>query len=198
MIEVMNSPDNKRSLFIFCGGESRRMERDKAQLRIGDETFLEYLVRRSETGKRFSDISLLSGGRTYELGLKTYADTHPGCGPLGGLLSAMTVSKSLTFATAAVDSPMISGRLLKVLASYVLTDELDAAIVRSPTSIYPLTGIYHTRSGKLLKKRLLEGNYKVMDFIRSIRVEIIPCEEDEIRNINLPEDYLGFIGGKRG
>lgn len=169
------------------------MGRDKARLMIGEETFLQYLIRRSNEVNCFSEIALLSNGRISHPELKTYDDTISGCGPLGGLLSAMTNSGHSTFATITVDSPTISKRLINVLATYELREETDAAIVQNPESNYPLTGVFRTRLEAKLNSRLLQGNYRVMDFIRSFRNETISCRTDEIWNINTPEDYNQLI-----
>jgi molybdenum cofactor guanylyltransferase len=193
----MNNPDNPhthRPLFILCGGDSRRFGKDKAKLKIGDETFLEHLIGRAKPF--FSDISLLGNGRTYESGLPAYKDAIPGSGPLGGLLQGMNISNGETFAVLPVDAPIISRRLISILANYLLPDDSDGAIVQSSGSVYPLTGIFRTNLASSLNERLFKGQYKVLDFIRSIHAEIIPCRDDEIWNINTPEDYRRLIALK--
>jgi molybdenum cofactor guanylyltransferase len=181
-----NNLQNRRPLFILCGGDSRRFGKDKALLKIGEETFLEHLIGRTESF--FSDIALLGDGRSYDRGLPAFKDAIPGSGPLGGLLQAMNVSKEETFAMLPVDSPVISERLIRVLASHLLPEDADGAIVQSSGSVYPLTGIFRTRLESALKERLSKGQYKVLDFIRSIHTEAIPCRDDEIWNINTPEE----------
>jgi molybdenum cofactor guanylyltransferase len=168
------------------------MERNKALLKIGKETFLQCLVRRARV-HGFSDIALLSNGRALPTGIQAYHDAISDCGPLGGLLTAMHVSPNPSFATVTVDAPMISDRLIRVLVSFKLKDGMDAAVVKSPDSIHPLTGIFRSRIKDRLTKRLRREECKVLDFIHSLRIETIHCGEDEIRNINTPEEYRQFL-----
>lgn len=184
----LNSP---RPLFIFCGGNSRRIGHDKALLTIQGKSFLAHLADRA--GDYFSTVALLSNRHTYDLDLPGYPDTIRDSGPLGGLLSALNVSPEPVIATITVDAPLISSRLLSLLATKELSDNTEMAVVESAASLYPLTGLFRTNLFEKLNRQLIQKNFRVVDFIKNCAVESIPCTENEMMNINTIHDYNQWV-----
>lgn len=73
--------------YVLAGGRSTRMGRDKATLRIGDKTFLRRAV---ETGRAVAGEVVLLGNREELEGAdRAIPDLHPGCGPVGGMETAL-------------------------------------------------------------------------------------------------------------
>ena len=75
---------------VLCGGRSRRMGRDKALLRLGDQTLLERTV--GVLSRLAPRVYLACGAeeRYAELGLECVLDRLPDGGPLAGLEAALT------------------------------------------------------------------------------------------------------------
>ncbi len=172
----------------MCGGDSVRMDQDKALLELGSSTFLDVLVERASN--YFSDIRLLSGGRDYNRpSLSAYPDEIPNAGPLSALMTACRISSDKEFAIHTVDAPLISERLLNLIANFQLTPENDAALIQDDQNLHPLSGIFHPRISSALGQQLERERFAVMRFISSLNVYFFPCQENELINVNLPEDY---------
>lgn len=177
-----------RTLFILCGGDSTRMQQDKATLNLGSSTFLEVLIERASS--YFSDIRLLSGGRNYEQqSLPVYKDEISHAGPLSALLTGCRVSNDKEFAIHTVDAPLISERILDLMANFQLPPDNDAALFKDEKHLHPLSGIYHPRITPDLGQQLEREEFAVMRFISSLNVHVFSCREDELINVNRPGDY---------
>lgn len=179
---------SNRTLFILCGGDSRRMKQNKAMLGLGSSTFLEVLVERASN--HFGDIRLLSGGRNYDyLSLPSYRDEISDFGPLSALMTACRVSGDKEFAIHTVDAPLISERLLDLMAAFPPPPDIDAVLFQDVKNLHPLSGIFHSRITPALRQRLERKELAVMRFISSLNVRLFSCREEELINANRPEDY---------
>ncbi|MCC5913343.1 MAG: molybdenum cofactor guanylyltransferase [Balneolaceae bacterium] len=179
---------SSRRLYIFCGGGSRRMGRDKALLELNGETLLSRQVRR--TAPLFAEIVLLAGGNSYDLPNRTVQDTIPNAGPLAGLLAALDDQKSAdTVAVLPVDIPNLTDSTLQLLSETNLTPDLDALTLQNDETVQPLAGIYTTALAQPLRHYLEDGQRMVMKFLGSIRSGSIEVTEDQLININYPDDY---------
>lgn len=179
---------SKRSLYIFCGGESRRMGRDKALLELNGESLLSRQVRR--TAPLFAEIVLLTGGNSYDLPNRAIQDSIPDAGPLAGLLAALEdENQSGTIAVLPVDIPNLTDSTLRLLSETNLTPDLDTLIIQNDKTVQPLAGIYSTALAQPLRSYLEDGQRMVMKFLESIRSGAIEVDGDELININYPDDY---------
>ncbi len=181
----------KRDLYILCGGESRRMGKDKAQLLIQGKPFLKHLI--ELTLPVFNSVTLLSGERSSPADrIRAIPDALINTGPLGGILAALQDTNNGTIALLPVDLPLISDEALNLLNAPI-SKKLDARVAQSADRMQPLCGIYHTRITENLEQYLRSGNRAVMGFLEEINCGYFPVSEEEIRNINTPEDYRKFI-----
>lgn len=164
------------------------MKQDKAMLNLGSSTFLEVLVDRASN--HFADIRLLAGNRDYNhLLLPAYRDEIPDSGPLSALMTACRISEEREFAIHTVDAPLVSDRLLDLMANFNPGRDVDAVFVRDETNLHPLSGIFKPRITPILQQRLKRKELAVMRFISSLNVHLLHCNEHELINANRPEDY---------
>jgi len=178
--------DVNRDLYILCGGGSKRMGSDKAQLLIHDKTFLQYLTDR--TAPVFNSVTLLRGDLPAHEKLRQIPDAISDAGPLAGLLAALRDAGSGSIALLPVDLPLISDDTLCQLNSPI-PDRLDALVARSAGRSQPLIGIYHTRIESKLDAFLQSGRRSVFSFMETIACDYFIVTKAEITNINTPEDY---------
>ena len=178
----------ERTLYILCGGKSRRMGTDKALLRLEGSTFLNRLISRSRPF--FREVVLLCAGNRYPDPLRHIADARLDIGPLGGLLAALhDCDDQPHIAVLPVDSPRISGQTLSYLAQAMPGPDLDALIARSGTEVQPLMGIYKVRVSKRLGPYLDGGGRRVMGFLDTVDYAFFDVGWKDISNINTPDDY---------
>ena len=73
---------------ILAGGQSRRMGENKAFLTLREKTFL---ARISEQLSEVQEVllSVDSASKYAEESFAAIEDLHPGCGPIGGIYSAL-------------------------------------------------------------------------------------------------------------
>lgn len=182
--------DVKRDLYILCGGESKRMGRDKSQLLIHGRTFLKHLTDR--VNPVFKSVTLLRGKQSFAVNLPQIPDAITDVGPLGGLLAALQDTKADSISILPVDLPFISDETLNLLNSPI-PNILDARLARSKDRIQPLVGVYHVRIISKLEDYLRSGWRSVLGLIEDINCGYFSVSEHEIKNINTPEDYRKFF-----
>src|SRR5437660_972495 len=113
---------------ILCGGESRRMGRDKAMLAVDGRPLV---VAVAERVAQAADPVMLAPGVPGRLGPMPFpevADGLIGAGPLGGMAAGIAASPHQLTAVVAVDMPNASAAVLSFLADVVVAADVDAAI----------------------------------------------------------------------
>lgn len=171
------------SVAVLCGGQSRRMGRDKALLSIrpGDPPLLAQVIERVRPLS--DDLFLVGVPRPgYEqFGPPLIEDEHPGLGPLGGIATALAHAAYRDCLVVACDMPFLNTRLLAYLAGLprdtydVLVPVLpaDAATPASPPIFQPLHAIYRRTCRAHIARRLAAGERRVSSFYRDVRVQTV-------------------------
>lgn len=188
----------KTSTLILAGGKSRRMDFvDKANLPLGDETFLSALYKRF-TGHT-KQIIISEGKEThreYREEMKEadfVKDIYEDCGPLGGLYSGLKACKEEYLCVAACDMPYLEYQLYRYLLKSD-KEEYDAILPTYHGRIQPLAGIYKKRILKDVQKQLESGDNTMKDLLKQISVHYIEVADDKtlarmLKNINTMEEY---------
>ena len=177
--------------FVLCGGESRRMGRDKALLEIDGEPLV---VRVAEAIRFVTEPVTLVGPRNlYEkLGFPVIEDEHRGSGPLSGIVAALENSlapRALILACdlAGIDREFVSQICRKSLES----NGFDAWVAEnSERGLEPLCAIYHVRTLDRLRGHLLSKRLKLRDILKEMRIERVPAPGPAtLANVNTPDDW---------
>ena len=182
--------------FILAGGESSRMQRDKALLEIGGAPLLVRTARLLESvGGR---PTVIGEPASYDsFGLPVVPDDWPGAGPLGGIATALRVSSDTWNLIVACDLPYLTKAWLEYLVARAAASSADAVLPMNTLGAEPLCAAYHKRGEPAIRAALDRGIRKVTDGLQSIGVETItPAEwkafDSEgllFKNMNLPRDY---------
>jgi molybdopterin-guanine dinucleotide biosynthesis protein A len=99
---------------VLCGGESRRMGRDKASLPFGPETLVERVVRL--VTPFVSDVVLAAApGQAVPPGVRVSRDSVAGVGPLPALLDALDGVDGDHVFVVACDTPLLQPGLVTLL-----------------------------------------------------------------------------------
>ena len=199
---------------ILAGGESRRMGRNKAALRIGEESFIERIARELE-GFREKYVSVGSGAAVLP-GWEPLGDIFPGCGPMGGIHAALSSCGAEWAVFVPCDAPLYR-RAIAELLWRAAVDDASAAEGPGDDSgrqiIVPVTadGRWHMTAG-LYRKSLLpdiekclkEGNYRLRNLVRENNTGTVLLDGtyaaygEMLTNVNTEEEYralLGRLGG---
>lgn len=178
-----------RKLYILCGGESRRMGRDKALIEVDGKSLLEQQVKKGELF--FNEVILLCGQNIYQMENRQLPDKMEDTGPLAGMLEALKdgVGHSMSqIAIIPVDLPFLSESTLKKLSKTEPRKTDDAIILKSGENPQPLAGVYNTDLVGKLNSYLYTGNRMVFGFMNQLKYSVIQVEESELKNLNKPGD----------
>jgi molybdopterin-guanine dinucleotide biosynthesis protein A len=199
-----------RAAFVLVGGASTRMGRDKALLPSGGATLAGHIA--SLACEAAGNVTLIGPPERYAgLGLPVVPDAVEGCGPLGGLYTALRVTSADWNLIVACDMPRLTADLLKRLFAAAESAGKDCVVPVSARGPEPLCAVYHrrvlaaaesalrqrTKSGKNLMDsapaqadRLHQKVLKMQDFITRLDTLLWPVSEGPLfENVNTPEDW---------
>ena len=178
---------------LFAGGKSSRMGENKALLPFaGESSLTKYQYERLEEifqrvyiatkePKLFDDIDAMF------IDESAHPDTYA---PTVGFVSAFKQLKAEnSFFVLSVDTPFVNEELIAKFQE-VQSANFDAVIVRTPSGIHPLCGIYSRSLELPLHNMLLEDNHKLVKLLEESNVFYIDIDdEDLLMNINTPQEY---------
>lgn len=175
------------------------MGRDKALLRVGDETLLDRTIRilNEVTGDA---IVVADSEDRYKTEVRIIPDLFPGAGPLGGIVTGLSAVGDGYHLVVACDLPRLRPEILRLIV--VEAEGFDAAIPEVRGHLEPLCAAYHSRCAGIMKNDLSKGIRAVHESIRNLRARIIPEEEirridpnlESFTNLNTPEEYAELLG----
>jgi len=187
---------------ILAGGQSRRYGAPKALATIGGTPIVERV--RAALSDVCPDIIMIANDQELYagLGLPMRPDVRPGCGVLGGILTALLWAREQGRPGAlavACDMPFLSPGLLRRLLE--VADGGDAADVVAAESggkrgVEPLCAWYGVGCIAAIEAELDRGERHIVGFFDDVRVRRLPL--DEVRafgdpdvlflNVNTPEE----------
>lgn len=180
--------------FVLAGGKSTRMGQDKAALKLNGSTLLEHALAALRGVCR--DVAILGKFEFYGELAPVYEDTFPGCGPLGGIHTALSNSQTEYNLIIAVDTPFLQPEFLSYIAQRAVA---SGAVVTTPEIAgytQPLCAVYALAFLPIAERALKSGNYKITPLFP--RGQTLVIQEAELRrfafgaemfeNLNTPED----------
>jgi len=180
----------------LAGGGSRRLGRDKALLTLAGETLLARAVR---TLAQVTDEQFVVGPETRAAATaaRIVPDLRPGCGPLGGIYSALLATTAAHVLVVACDMPFLNAELLSYLL--LLREDWDVVLPRVACREQQLHAVYAASCREPIRRRLEAGDLRVDCFFDEMRVRLVEAGElrrfdPELRsfyNVNTVEDWAG-------
>ena len=169
------------------------MGRDKALLPFRGSTLAQTVAEavRTATG----NVALVGSSRRYgHLRCGRVPDVYPGEGPLGGILTALQVSKADWNLIVACDMPRLSAGFLRQLLDAADHCGGDALVPADPSGrLEPLCAVYHRRSRQGLYASFARGVRKIAEALLEVRWVAWPIPElSYFQNVNTPEDWAPY------
>lgn len=178
------------SMIVLAGGKSSRMGTDKADLCIGDKSFLELQI---EKGRELGiqDIQV-SGYRGKRCPVPVTPDRFPEKGPLGGLESCLRRAKQEKCLVLGVDIPLIPVTELENLLSASEKSESAVTVLKHGDRKEPLIAVYHRDLADGIREEITQEKGKVFGFLDKIGYTVYECKAPEqyMTNVNTPEIYI--------
>ncbi|MEI6809999.1 MAG: molybdenum cofactor guanylyltransferase [bacterium] len=181
---------------ILAGGRSLRMGQDKNFLPVAGRPMIQNIV--EQLSPWFNDI--LIGANDPEkfqfLQRRIIPDRQPGMGPLMGILSCLSESRSeLNFITAC-DVPVFDPHfLMKMIQA---AHGSDITVPLSPDGRpEPLLAVYRKSVAAAAEQVLQNGGRRISDLFKVVKVKFVDVSGlDWYRNINTMDEYRSAIAGQ--
>jgi molybdenum cofactor guanylyltransferase len=169
---------------VLCGGASRRMGADKATIPVAGVAMARR-VADALTAAGCSPVVAVGGDTAAlrALGLEYVADEFPGEGPLGGVLTALSVGSPV--AVVACDLPHLRPQTLTELIEAL--GGHDAAVARSDRA-EPLCAVWSDRAASLLRAQFQAGERAMHRAITDLDIAWVTVPATDLTNINTPID----------
>jgi len=173
---------------VLCGGQSRRMGRDKANLQLPDgKTFLQHAVDRIEP---ITDDVVISGGEIQIDNVHKIPDSVFNQGPALGIAESLAYAGTHRYSACLVtpvDVPALGTDDLRQLCeNWHQTGQLTVA---KSDRIEPLIGIYPVDLTDNLQQLAKSNDRSLFRWIQSQDYSALRFPIERVRNINTPEDY---------
>ncbi len=196
-------PSGPFPAYILAGGESSRFGSDKARALI-DGTPLIRRVADGLAGVCAPATAVAQNADAYaDLGLCTIPDAAPGCGPVQGLLTALTHRAQshgpgwvlLTACDTLPRNPMIYTALIDECRG--LPDDCGALVCRTDRW-HPMPGLFHTGLIAPLAAYLADGGRSFQGFLPKPSVGAVVAVRassylDDVLHITSPHDLPGGL-----
>lgn len=179
---------------LFAGGKSSRMGEDKALMPFGGkESLAKYQYERLEDIFARVYISAKEPEKFDHIDCIVIKDDigKDVCAPTAGFANVFRHLKAenLIFILS-VDTPFVDKNIIDKFLNVPDSNSYDAIIVRTPSGIHPLCGIYSRSLEKPLFDMLLEGEHKLSKLLEKSNVYYIDIEdENALLNLNTPDEY---------
>ena len=190
------SENHPCTAIILAGGNAKRMGRDKRFLKIGDEKLLERLVRLLKEHFSAVIISANDPEKLAYLGVPIIKDQRGGSGPLDGLTSALSFSKTEHNFVMAVDIPSVDMELVADMRSH-LNSVFAVIPMTAEGQQEPLFAFYSKHCIPLFKSSLEAGEKAIHQAVKGCPVYHYPLPRYmRLMNLNRIEDYQAFLKKK--
>lgn len=183
--------------FILVGGESRRMGRDKAQLRLGQQTFVERIA--EALSELTGDVTLVGrNDNCAPYGMPMISDVYERCGPLGGIYTSLAHCARPWAVIVACDLPFVTTDFLRALCFH--RKGYDAVVpVQKDGRWQPLCALYSRELCLPLAHELItSGERRPRALVRKAVTCFLPEEsfhaaQRALVNVNTPEEYAAAL-----
>lgn len=181
----------QRAGFVLAGGASRRMGRDKALLPYRGTTLLEHVARL--VAQAAGSVALIGDPRYGALSYPVYPDRLPGCGPLGGIYTALSISPAAWNLVVACDMPNLSAGLLRRLLETAAGQAANCLMAAGPAGRpEPLCAVYHRRCLPVLASALRDKRFKMKELVAELGAGTLSVDPAALANVNTPGEWAPF------
>ena len=125
-------------------------------------------------------------------------DLVPGCGPLGGVHTALTHARHDLVVILACDMPHVTAPFLSFLVS--LAAGSDIVVPRTERGYHPLCAVYRRTCLPPIARRIAERQFKMTALFSDVRVREVSVDELDrfgdgdrlLANVNTPAELAGL------
>ena len=165
--------------FVLAGGQSSRMGRNKAFLKLDGRTLL---ARALELVRAVATETYIVGPRDeFADFAAVIEDVYPGHGPLGGIHAALCATRTQLNLVLAVDTPFVTLAFLRHLVETAQAGTAQVTVPRAGGRFHPLCAVYRRGFREAAERALQAGRNKVDALFAEVEVRVI--EEAELARL---------------
>ncbi len=187
------------SVAILAGGFNSRMGyQNKAFLKIGDTTFIEYILKKVCI---FDDVFIVTSSpdQYRHLKVRIVIEEFPHLGPLGAISEGLKKARHERMLVLPCDMPFINENLLVNILEK--SKGYDGLVPRLNGHYEPLCAVYSQSCQKIFSEGLNKNIRKIIDLYPLLSIYYMELEEIKrfgkyekmFANINTYEEYLKLI-----
>lgn len=179
---------------ILAGGESSRMGRNKAFIKINGERIIDRTV--AIFNRLFDEVVLVTNAPLdyLDLDVRIVTDLIPGKGAVGGIYTGLFFSSSPQAFFVGCDMPFLDTKVIAYFLS--LAETADIVVQRSEDYWEPLHAVYSRTFVKPIERLMKEGELQIIKAYKWTKVREVKREELEpidpdlqsFMNFNTPEE----------
>ncbi|MFT5819151.1 MAG: molybdopterin-guanine dinucleotide biosynthesis protein A [Crocinitomix sp.] len=173
---------------ILAGGQSSRMGQDKGLMDLNGKPMIQYIIETVEPIA--NNIIIIANNLDYEkFGFPVYEDTVKEKGPLAGVVTGLSESKTDLNWIISCDTPYVTEGLLKELKHEL--KGFDAVLSSFQGRVHPLISAYNKSALQMLTEQLEKENLKLMLANSALKTKIFNANQYDLinfKNLNSKKD----------
>lgn len=201
-----------KSSIILCGGQSRRMGKDKGSLIIKDKPMIKYILSTLNNeidevmivlndNKRIDKYMEFINPEDYSYKLKFVEDKIKNKGPISGILTGLENISSEYAIVFPCDNPFVTKNTIQTLFNEITCNIQAVVPYHDPENKLktsePLHSIYNKNIIPLIDNLILNDSLHIKGIIEKIDTKFVLIDnkkilKKEFRNLNHPEDLKIF------
>ena len=208
MSSAIKNDENIKSCIILCGGQSRRMGRDKGSMIIQDKPMIKHIL--STLNHQIDEVLIVLNDQNridrymefinpqdYTYTITFLEDKIKNKGPMPGIMTGLLKIRSDYALILPCDSPYVSEKYVQSIFEE-LTDDYQAIVpYHDPNdklkTSEPLHSIYNKNVIPLIEDLVNEDILHIKGLIEKIDAKFVlidnkKIEKKEFKNLNRPED----------
>jgi molybdopterin-guanine dinucleotide biosynthesis protein A len=167
------------SCIVLAGGKGSRLGHNKAQVIIGEKSLFQWvLCRVSFLKSEVIVVASADGFASWRAGYpghKVVTDIYPDRGPLVGIYTGLTVSKSFYSLAVGCDMPFLNQALLSHMIE--VAPGFDVVIPRIDGMVEPLHAVYSKSCLTPIESMVEKDNLSVHNLLGLVRVRYVDSDE---------------------
>jgi molybdopterin-guanine dinucleotide biosynthesis protein A len=176
------------------------MGQDKAFTALRGRPLVSYPVQ-ALTAAGASEVLTVGGdvARLSALGLQVVADDHPGCGPLGGVITGLEHAREPTVVVLGCDQPAMTAAAIDELLERLWAADADAVVPLVTGRRTAVGAAYRARALEPLRAAFDSGERSLRRGIEALSVEVIePGDADAFVDVDSPDELRRYAASDRG
>lgn len=175
------------SAAVMAGGKSKRLGQNKALMQINGITVVESVL---NVVSPFVQKVMIITNTPEEYGfldIDTENDVRPGCGPLSGIHSALSLVSSEYVLVVSCDIPLLGSKQIELLLSEFKGHDIT---IFKHKNFEPLCAVYRQTCLPALNDLIDHNECRIIDLFPTLDVKVIRVNDSEIfQSINTESDY---------